>query len=145
MNEWIVARINSLKEDLSKKQEYFKINIQNMDSPTYEDNTINDLLVMKKLKTEIEQLELLLQLNGIFAQDNAMENLLREVGNLQSNFQKLCRSHKVSKKAICNLVIPFRDKYNLTDLQALQIARNELSVAEIADLLLQNDGFKEVI
>ena len=69
MNEWIVARINSLKEDLSKKQEYFKINIQNMDSPTYEDNTINDLLVMKKLKTEIEQLELLLQLNGIFAQD----------------------------------------------------------------------------
>ena len=50
MNEWIVARINSLKEDLSKKQEYFKINIQNMDSPTYEDNTINDLLVMKKLK-----------------------------------------------------------------------------------------------
>jgi hypothetical protein len=24
MNEWIVARINSLKEDLSKKQEYFK-------------------------------------------------------------------------------------------------------------------------
>ena len=88
MNEWIVARINSLKEDLSKKQEYFKINIQNMDSPTYEDNTINDLLVMKKLKTDIEQLELLLQLNGIFAQDNAMENLLREVGNLQSNFQK---------------------------------------------------------
>lgn len=135
MNEWIVARINSLKEDLSKKQEYFKINIQNMDSPTYEDNAINDLLVMKKLKTEIEQLELLLQLNGIFAQDNAMKNLLREVGNLQSNFQKLCRSNKVSKKAICNLVIPFRDKYNLTDLQALQIARNELSVAEIADIL----------
>ena len=135
MNEWIVARINSLKEDLSKKQEYFKINIQNMDSPTYEDNTINDLLVMKKLKTEIEQLELLLQLNGIFAQDNAMKNLLREVGNLQSNFQNLCRINKVCKKAICNLVIPFRDKYNLTDLQALQIARNELSVAEIADIL----------
>lgn len=44
-------------------------------------------------------------------------------------------ARKVSKKAICNLVIPFRDKYNLTDLQALQIARNELSVAEIADIL----------
>ncbi len=70
MNEWIVARINSLKEDLSKKQEYFKINIQNMDSPTYEDNTINDLLVMKKLKTEIEQLELMLQMNEIFHREN---------------------------------------------------------------------------
>lgn len=66
MNEWIITRINSLKEDLSKKQECFKINIQNIDSPTYEDNTINDLLVMKKLKTEIEQLELMLQMNEIF-------------------------------------------------------------------------------
>lgn len=66
MNEWIITRINSLKEDLSKKQECFKINIQNIDSLTYEDNTINDLLVMKKLKTEIEQLELILQMNEIF-------------------------------------------------------------------------------
>lgn len=64
-----------------------------------------------------------------------MENLFKEVGNLQSSYQRLCRSNKLSKKAICNLVIPFRDKYNLTDLQALQIARNELSVAEIADIL----------
>ena len=64
-----------------------------------------------------------------------MGNLLREVGNLQSSYQKLCRSNKLSKKEICNLAIPFRDKYNLTDLQALRIARNELSVAEIADLL----------
>ena len=70
MNERIVARINYLKEYLSKKQEYFKINIQNMDSPTYEDNTINDLLVMKKLKTEIEQLELMLQMNEIFHREN---------------------------------------------------------------------------
>lgn len=66
MNERIITRIDSLKEDLSKKQECFKINIQNMNSPTYEDNTINDLLVMKKLKTEIEQLELMLQMNEIF-------------------------------------------------------------------------------
>lgn len=66
MDKWITSRLAILREDLSKKQEYFKINIQNMDSPTYEDNTINDLLVMKKLKTEIEQLELMLQMNEIF-------------------------------------------------------------------------------
>lgn len=70
MDEWITSRLVILKKDLSKKQEYFKINIQNMDSPTYEDNTINDLLVMKKLKTEIEQLELMLQMNGIFHREN---------------------------------------------------------------------------
>lgn len=66
MDEWITSRLAILREDLLKKQEYFKINIQNIDSPTYEDNTINDLLVMKKLKTEIEQLELILQMNEIF-------------------------------------------------------------------------------
>lgn len=70
MDEWITSRLAILREDLLKKQEYFKINIQNIDSPTYEDNTINDLLAMKKLKTEIQQLELMLQLNGIFAQEN---------------------------------------------------------------------------
>lgn len=70
MDEWITSRLAILREDLLKKQEYFKINIQNMDSPTYEDNTINDLLVMKKLKTEIEQLELMLQMNEIFHGEN---------------------------------------------------------------------------
>lgn len=54
------------KEDLYKKQEYFKINIQNMDSPTYEDNAINDLLYMKRLKAEIAELELILQLQSVY-------------------------------------------------------------------------------
>lgn len=58
MNEWIVARINSLKEDLSKKQEYFKINIQNMDSPTYEDNTINDLQALQIARNELSVAEI---------------------------------------------------------------------------------------
>lgn len=67
MNEWITEKLKSLKEDLLKKQEIFKINVKNIDSPTYEDNTINDLLAMKKLKTEIQQLELISQLYGIFS------------------------------------------------------------------------------
>lgn len=66
MDEWITEKLKSLKEDLSKKQEIFKVNVRNIDSPTYEDNTINDLLAMKKLKTEIEQIELMLQLHRIF-------------------------------------------------------------------------------
>lgn len=67
MDEWITEKLKSLKEDLSKKQEIFKVNVRNIDSPTYEDNTINDLLTMKKLKTEIEQLELISKLHGIFS------------------------------------------------------------------------------
>lgn len=66
-----------------------------------------------------------------------MENLLQEIGELQNEYQNLLRTKKLSKKAMCNLVIPFRDKYNLTDLQALQVARNELSILEMTDLLLK--------
>lgn len=65
-----------------------------------------------------------------------MENLLREIGELQNGYQNLLRTKNLTKKAMCNLVIPFRDKYNLTDLQALQVARNELSVMEMVELVL---------
>lgn len=67
-----------------------------------------------------------------------MNNLMKEVGELQNNYQKLRDERRMTKKAICDLVIPFRDKYNLTDLQALQIARNEISMSEIAELLKQD-------
>lgn len=62
-------------------------------------------------------------------------DLLREVGKLQDDYQKLVNGNKLTKKAMCDLVVPFRDKYKLTDLQALMVARNELSISEIADLL----------
>lgn len=65
-----------------------------------------------------------------------MENLLQEIGELQNGYQNLLKTKKLTKKEMCNLVIPFRDKYNLTDLQALQVARNELSVIEMAELIL---------
>lgn len=81
MNEWITEKLKSLKEDLSKKQELFKVNIMNINSPTYEDNTVNDLLVMKKLKTEIEQLELILQLYGIFSQDAVLSKKDSDIFN----------------------------------------------------------------
>lgn len=56
-----------------------------------------------------------------------MDNIMSDIAQLDEK--------KLSKKNMCDLVIPFRDKYNLTDSQALQIARNELSIAEINDLL----------
>lgn len=36
---------------------------------------------------------------------------------------------------MCALCVPFRDKYGLTDLQTLRIARQEMSLMEIVDLL----------
>lgn len=50
------------KKELERQQEYFRIDVKNMDLSNYENNAINALLEMKKLKTEIAQLEFLLQL-----------------------------------------------------------------------------------
>ena len=58
-----------------------------------------------------------------------------EVGILQQEYQRLIDSRKLTKKAMCDLCIPFRDKYGLTDKQALMIARNEMSPMEMAELL----------
>lgn len=52
------------KEKLQQK--YFKTSIDYIDQPTYEDNTINDLLYMKRLKAEIVELELILQLQSVY-------------------------------------------------------------------------------
>ena len=70
MNEWITSRLAVLKEDLLKKQEHFKINIRNIDSPTYEANTIKELMETKQLNTAMDEPDLMLQLNGIFTQEN---------------------------------------------------------------------------
>lgn len=64
-----------------------------------------------------------------------MDNLMSDVANLQTEYQKLIDESRLSKKAMCDLVIPFRDKYGLKDGQALQIARDELSISEINNLL----------
>lgn len=64
MKEVLEQRLAAKKQDLKNQQEYFKVDIKNIDQSKYEDNAINILLYMKKLKTEIAELELLLQLNN---------------------------------------------------------------------------------
>ena len=64
-----------------------------------------------------------------------MENMMNEVGNLQKAYNSLIESGKLTKKAMCDLIIPFRDKYGLSDLQALMIARNEMPISEMAEVM----------
>ena len=61
---------------------------------------------------------------------------IREAANLQKEYQKLVDNKRLPKKLICELCIPFRDRYKLTDLQVLRIARKEMELSEIVDLLL---------
>lgn len=64
MKKVLEQRLAAKKQDLKNQQEYFKVDIKNIDQLKYEDNAINILLYMKKLKTEIAELKLLLQLNN---------------------------------------------------------------------------------
>ena len=63
-----------------------------------------------------------------------MDNIFKEIGELQEEYESLVKSKKLTKKAMCDLCIPFRDKYSLSDLQTLQIARKELGIPEIIAL-----------
>lgn len=62
MKETMQKMLEAKKRELERRQEYFRIDIENMDSSTYENNAISALLEMKKLKTEIAQLKFCLQL-----------------------------------------------------------------------------------
>ena len=63
MREVMEQRLEMKKKRLEQLQEYFRIDIININQSTYEDNAISALLEMKKIKTEIAELELCLQLN----------------------------------------------------------------------------------
>lgn len=62
MKEALERRLAAKKRDLENQQEYFRIDMKNIEQLNYEDNAINALLYMKKLKTEIAELELVMQL-----------------------------------------------------------------------------------
>lgn len=68
-----------------------------------------------------------------------MKSILNEIATLQENYQKLIDERKLTKKAMCDLCIPFRDKYSLTDLQTLRIARKEMDVSEMASLFKEKE------
>ena len=65
-------------------------------------------------------------------------SLMEEIAKLQMDYNNLKLNNKLSKKAICDLVIPFRDKYYLSDKDALAIARNEMSIIDMVDAIKTN-------
>lgn len=67
-------------------------------------------------------------------------SVMREAAQLQANYRTLVRDKRLSKKTMCDLCVPFRDKYGLTDLQTLRIARDEMPLLEMLDLLEGGDG-----
>ena len=65
---------------------------------------------------------------------------MRDAAFMQEEYQRLVDERKLTKKAMCDLCVPFRDKYGLTDLQTLRIARREMDLMEMVDLLQPADA-----
>ena len=70
MREVMEQRLEAKKRRLAQLQEYFQIDMKNINSSTYEDNAISALLEMKKIKTEIAELDFCLQLKYRFHMEN---------------------------------------------------------------------------
>lgn len=56
---------------------------------------------------------------------------IKDIVELQESYNKLVKTKTLSKRKLCELCIPFRDKFGLTDIETLRIARNEITLKEI--------------
>lgn len=65
---------------------------------------------------------------------------ISDAAALQEEYQRLADASKLIKKAMCTICVPFCDKYGLTDLQTLRIARKEMDLREMVDLLQPEGG-----
>ena len=59
---------------------------------------------------------------------------IKDIVELQENYKELVETKTLSKRKLCELCIPFRDKFGLTDIETLRIARNEITLKEIEKL-----------
>ena len=60
---------------------------------------------------------------------------IKDIIDLQESYEELVNTKTLSKRKLCEICIPFRDKFGLTDIEVLRIARNEISLKEIQELI----------
>lgn len=68
---------------------------------------------------------------------------IKDIIDLQESYKELVRTKTLSKRKLCEICIPFRDKFGLTDIEVLRIARNEISLKEIQELIEKVGGENE--
>lgn len=63
------------------------------------------------------------------------ETKIRMIANMQNEYKRMVASGNVTKKKMCDICVPVRDALQLSDLQTLQIAREEMTLNDIIQLL----------
>lgn len=88
---------------------------------------------------EVVPVEYIADLPIIYIQDEKTQShFFKDASEMQSVYQKLIDNKQLTKKAMCDLCVPFRDKYHLNDLQTLRIARKEMDLSEMVSLAERN-------
>lgn len=59
---------------------------------------------------------------------------IKDIAELQAGYAQLTRTSSLSKKAMCELCVPFREKTGLPDSKVLAIARKEMDLEKILDI-----------
>lgn len=62
-------------------------------------------------------------------------NMLNESFELQKQYHNMYVSNRITKKSMCDLVIPFKEKYSLTDHEALNIVKGFTSTKKIMNMV----------
>lgn len=68
---------------------------------------------------------------------------IKDIIDLQESYEELVKTKTLSKRKLCEICIPFRDKFGLTDIEVLRIARNEISLKEIQEIIEKVGGENE--
>lgn len=67
-----------------------------------------------------------------------LAELFIDIAIMQDKYSSLFVDGVVTKGNICEVCVPFKDKYGFSDLQTLQLARSELSISEIIRLVKED-------
>lgn len=59
---------------------------------------------------------------------------VKDIADLQAGYARLTRNSSLSKKAMCDLCIPFKEKSGLPDSKVLAIARKEIDLKKILEI-----------
>lgn len=97
------------------------------------------LLVMaNRQRTDLEKLQKCID-NPAQCETNVIDDIvmdfLKDAVNLQKSYKMQVDLGQLTKRSACLLVMPFRDKYKLTSLQCLKIARKEMDLSEMVNML----------
>lgn len=68
---------------------------------------------------------------------------IKDIIDLQESYEELVKTKTLSKRKLCELCIPFRDRFGLMGIEVLRIARNEITLKEIQELIEKVGGENE--